>query len=87
MADIVSKIKKYISECWTNILIDARDAVVYIDHRAIECLHWYTAGKGYLTLKDAGAVAVYEFGMYHFQVGAELNFQKDGKRREEGGKE
>ncbi|XP_076161243.1 sec1 family domain-containing protein 2 isoform X2 [Ptiloglossa arizonensis] len=41
--------------------------VVYIDHNASECLHWHTAGRGYLTLKDAGAIAIHELGMYHFR--------------------
>ncbi|KOC65885.1 Sec1 family domain-containing protein 2 [Habropoda laboriosa] len=67
MTDIIVEIKKFISECWTSIFTNVCDAVVYIDHCAIECLHWYTAGEGYLALKNAGAVAVYEFGMYHFQ--------------------
>lgn len=68
MTDIILEIKKFISESWTNIFMEVCNAVVYIDHCAIECLHWYTAGKSYLTLKDAGAVAVYEIGMYHFRV-------------------
>ncbi|CAK9821674.1 Sec1 family domain-containing protein 2 [Anthophora retusa] len=67
MTDIIVEINKFISECWTSIFTEVYDAVVYIDHCAIECLHWYTASKGYLTLKNAGAVAVYEFGMYHFR--------------------
>ncbi|XP_068969221.1 sec1 family domain-containing protein 2-like isoform X1 [Bombus flavifrons] len=67
MTDIILEIKKLISEYWKNIFAEVCDAVVYVDHCAIECLHWYTAGKGYLALKDAGAVAVYEFGMYHFR--------------------
>ncbi|KAG6798182.1 sec1 family domain-containing protein 2 isoform X1 [Apis mellifera caucasica] len=67
MTDIILEIKKFISESWTNIFMEVCNAVVYIDHCAIECLHWYTAGKSYLTLKDAGAAAVYEIGMYHFQ--------------------
>ena len=68
MTDIILEIKKLVSECWTNIFQEVCNAVVYIDHCAIECLHWHTAGKGYLALKDAGAIAVYEFGMYHFRV-------------------
>lgn len=68
MTDIILEIKKFISESWTNIFMEVCNAIVYIDHCAIECLHWYTAGKSYLTLKDAGAVAVYEIGMYHFRV-------------------
>ncbi|XP_016921753.2 sec1 family domain-containing protein 2 isoform X2 [Apis cerana] len=67
MTDIILEIKKFISESWTNIFMEVCNAIVYIDHCAIECLHWYTAGKSYLTLKDAGAVAVYEIGMYHFR--------------------
>ncbi|KOX67720.1 Sec1 family domain-containing protein 2 [Melipona quadrifasciata] len=67
MTDVILEIQKLVSECWTNIFAEVCDAVVYIDHCAIECLHWHTAGKGYLALKDAGAVAVYEFGMYHFR--------------------
>ncbi|KAK1119372.1 hypothetical protein K0M31_013206 [Melipona bicolor] len=67
MTDIILEIQKLVSECWTNIFAEVCNAVVYIDHCAIECLHWHTAGKGYLALKDAGAVAVYEFGMYHFR--------------------
>lgn len=69
MTEIILEIKKLISEYWKNIFAEVCDAVVYVDHCAIECLHWYTGGKGYLALKDAGAVAVYEFGMYHFRVG------------------
>lgn len=68
MTDIIFEIKNFISECWANIFAEVYDTAVYMDHSAIECLHWYTAGKGYLTLKNAGAVAVYEFGMYQFQV-------------------
>ncbi|XP_017757296.1 PREDICTED: sec1 family domain-containing protein 2-like isoform X2 [Eufriesea mexicana] len=67
MTDIILEIRKFIAECWTNIFAEVCNSVVYIDHCAIECLHWYTAGKGYVTLKDAGAIAVYEFGMYHFR--------------------
>nr|XP_012152239.1 PREDICTED: sec1 family domain-containing protein 2-like isoform X2 [Megachile rotundata] len=67
MTDIILETKNFISECWANIFAQVYDTVVYIDHAAIECLHWYTSGKGYLALKDAGAVAVYEFGMYQFQ--------------------
>ncbi|XP_029050219.1 sec1 family domain-containing protein 2-like [Osmia bicornis bicornis] len=67
MTDITFEVENFISECWANIFAEVYDTVVYMDHSAIECLHWYTAGKGYLTLKNAGAVAVYEFGMYQFQ--------------------
>lgn len=67
MTDITLKINKYISDCWANIFAEVCNAAVYIDYCAIECLHWYTAGKGYLALKDAGALAVYEFGMHHFR--------------------
>lgn len=74
MTDIILEIKKFISESWTNIFMEVCNAVVYIDHCAIECLHWYTAGKSYLTLKDAGAAAVYEIGMYHFRVSIYILF-------------
>lgn len=76
MTDIISEIQKLVSECWTNIFAEVCNAVVYIDHCAIECLHWHTAGKGYLALKDAGAVAVYEFGMYHFRYAEVKNTEK-----------
>ncbi|KAF3427320.1 hypothetical protein E2986_00335 [Frieseomelitta varia] len=76
MTDIILEIKKLVSECWTNIFAEVCNAVVYIDHCAIECLHWHTAGKGYLALKDAGAVAVYEFGMYHFRYAEVKNTKK-----------
>lgn len=72
MTDIILEIRKFIAECWANIFTEVCNSVVYIDHCAIECLHWYTAGKGYVTLKDAGAIAVYEFGMYHFRVGIDI---------------
>ncbi|XP_076627268.1 sec1 family domain-containing protein 2 [Colletes latitarsis] len=67
MTDILFETRKFISECWESIFAEVRGTVVYIDHCAAECLHWYTAGKGYLALKDAGAIAVHELGMYHFR--------------------
>ncbi|XP_053988357.1 sec1 family domain-containing protein 2-like isoform X1 [Hylaeus volcanicus] len=67
MTDILYETRKFISDCWANIFAEVCGTVVYIDNCAAECLHWYTAGKGYLALKDAGAIAVHELGMYHFR--------------------
>lgn len=69
MSDIVFEMRRFISECWANVLSQVGGTVVYIDHYAAECLHWYTNGKGFLVLKDAGAIAVHELDMYHFRVG------------------
>ncbi|XP_076674897.1 sec1 family domain-containing protein 2 isoform X2 [Andrena cerasifolii] len=67
MSDIVFEMRRFISECWANVLCQVGGTVVYIDHYAAECLHWYTNGKGFLVLKDAGAIAVHELDMYHFR--------------------
>lgn len=74
MTDILYEMKKFISECWENIFAEVCGTVVYIDHNASECLHWHTAGRGYLTLKDAGAIAIHELGMYHFRVGTHNSY-------------
>nr|XP_033321939.1 sec1 family domain-containing protein 2-like isoform X1 [Megalopta genalis] len=67
MTNIIFEMKKYNSKCWEAIFTEVRDAVVYIDQYATECLHWYAGGKGYMALKNAGAIAVHELGMYHFR--------------------
>lgn len=68
MTRIIVETKRFVSECWANVFSEVRGTVVYLDRSAAECLHWCTGGKGYLALKDAGAVAVHELGMYHFRV-------------------
>ncbi|XP_076654308.1 sec1 family domain-containing protein 2 [Halictus rubicundus] len=67
MTNIIFEMNKYNSECWETIFAEVRDAVVYIDRYATECLHWFAAGKGYMALKNAGAIAVHQLGMYHFR--------------------
>lgn len=60
-------IRDLIDSSWRTVLAEVENAAVYIDHAAAESLHWYAAGKGYLVLKDAGAVAVQELAMYNFR--------------------
>lgn len=64
----VDNLEKFLADIWLNIATLLRESVVYIDHAAIECLHWYTGGTGYIFLKNAGAVAVYELAMYNSNV-------------------
>ncbi|XP_015435849.1 PREDICTED: sec1 family domain-containing protein 2-like isoform X2 [Dufourea novaeangliae] len=76
MTNLILEMKKFNSECWANIFTEVHGAVVYIDQYATECLHWYTAGKGYTALRNVGAIAVHELGMYHFLYSEVKNSKK-----------
>lgn len=54
--------------CWKDVFLEIRDAAVYIDHAAAECLHWYTGDKAHLSLKNAGAISVHELSLFNLQV-------------------
>ncbi|XP_015586357.1 sec1 family domain-containing protein 2 [Cephus cinctus] len=64
--DTVNQLQAFANTCWKDIFFQIRDAAVYIDHSAAECLHWYQGDKGFLLLKEAGAVSVHELAMYNF---------------------
>ncbi|XP_076233260.1 sec1 family domain-containing protein 2 isoform X2 [Calliopsis andreniformis] len=76
MTDIVTETKNFISDCWERVFSEVCDTVVYIDQFASECLHWHTGGKGYLALRNAGAIAVHELGMYRFRYYTEVKAEK-----------
>ncbi|RLU18374.1 hypothetical protein DMN91_008731 [Ooceraea biroi] len=60
-------LEQFLTDTWNDIVGLVHESAVYIDHAATECLHWYTSGKTYAFLKDAGAVSVYELAMYNFR--------------------
>jgi hypothetical protein len=64
----VNKLEQFLTESWQDIFSLVYESAVYIDHAATECLHWYTGGKAYSFLRNAGAVSVYELAMYNFRV-------------------
>ncbi|KAH0951848.1 hypothetical protein HN011_000429 [Eciton burchellii] len=63
----VNKLEQFLTESWQDIFSLVYESAVYIDHAATECLHWYTGGKAYSFLRNAGAVSVYELAMYNFR--------------------
>ncbi|KAK0098398.1 hypothetical protein PV326_008830 [Microctonus aethiopoides] len=58
---------QFADACWQDVFYKVKDAAVYIDHAATECLHWYKGDKAYLSLINAGAHSVHELAMYNFQ--------------------
>lgn len=66
--EAVNDLEQFLTDTWFDTLHLVRESAVYIDHAATECLHWYTGGKTYSFLKNAGAVSVYELAMYNFRV-------------------
>jgi len=46
---------------WTNICSNVKNAIVYIDNGAAECLHWT---GGLLRLYESGALDVKEFSSF-----------------------
>ncbi|XP_029162831.1 sec1 family domain-containing protein 2-like [Nylanderia fulva] len=71
-----SNLEQFLADTWQDVANLARESAVYIDHAATECLHWYTGGKMYSFLKDAGAVSVYELAMYNFRYVKVQNCKK-----------
>ena len=65
-------LQDFADTCWKDVFLEIRDAAVYIDHAAAECLHWYTGDKAYLTLKNAGTVSVHELSLFNLQVGKNI---------------
>lgn len=63
-----NRIKDFADNCWKDFFQHARDAVVYLDSAAAECLHWYTGDKTIARLKLAGAIAVRELSAQNVRV-------------------
>ncbi|XP_070511572.1 sec1 family domain-containing protein 2 isoform X2 [Cardiocondyla obscurior] len=69
-------LKEFLNDTWNDIAGFVKDSVIYIDHAATECLHWYTSGNVYSFFKTAGAKAVYEQAMYNFRYAKVQNCKK-----------
>ncbi|XP_034944941.1 sec1 family domain-containing protein 2-like [Chelonus insularis] len=61
------EISEFADACWQDVLSKIQGAAVYIDHPAIECLHWLKGDRSYLSLIAAGAHSVHEMAMFNFQ--------------------
>lgn len=72
----VSDLEQFLADTWQDIANLVRESVVYVDHAATECLHWYTGGRIYSFFKDAGAASVYELAMYNFRYVKVQNCKK-----------
>ncbi|XP_048505217.1 sec1 family domain-containing protein 2-like isoform X2 [Athalia rosae] len=53
-------IKDFADNCWKDCFDEFKDAAVYLDDGAAECLHWYTGDRTISELSHAGAIAVRE---------------------------
>lgn len=50
-------------QCWTEVRCHCKDAVVYLDDAAAECLHWFY-GNGLEKFFEFGALNVENFSPF-----------------------
>ncbi|GFS61765.1 hypothetical protein NPIL_661331 [Nephila pilipes] len=56
---------KSIEQLWTEVMKNVKDAVVFMDDAAAECLHWHGGLKRIL---DSGAIFVDNFSPFVVQL-------------------
>ncbi|XP_066597073.1 sec1 family domain-containing protein 2-like [Prorops nasuta] len=67
---------QFVEGIWKDIFARVKEAAVYIDHEGIECLHWYTGDRSYLSLKKSGAIAIQELVTYNIDYPKTPNAKK-----------
>ena len=51
-------------QSWTEVRSHCKDAVVYMDDAAAECLHWFYGGNGIEKFFEFGAIAIENFSPF-----------------------
>lgn len=51
-------------QCWTEVRCLCKNAVVYMDDAAAECLHWFYGGNGMEKFFEFGAISIENFSPF-----------------------